>query len=83
MEFRNRFLARISPSCTPRTRRNLGRETTIRLLVNYGIQVSHAAYYTIFPFCLTKEARPGYTFRFRRGRPLYRSKPLACHECLF
>ena len=49
MEFRNRLLARMPPSGTPGTRGNFSRETTIRLLVNYGLQVLHVAYYTIFP----------------------------------
>ena len=55
MEFRNRFLSRMPPSRTPGTRRDLSRETTIRLLVNYCLQVFHAAYYTIFPFSLMKQ----------------------------
>ena len=55
MKFRNRFFARMAPGCTPRTRRDFSRETSIRLLVNYGLQLLHAAYYTIFPFSLMKQ----------------------------
>ena len=58
MKIRYRFFSRMPPSRATRTSRNFSRETAVRLLINYGIQVPHAVYYTTNPFFqLEKPAR--------------------------